>query len=99
MDDRELEIKARAYVLAKELKKVHHQKNVYLGVLQHLKNSGVPDVDELIEDARRSPEIRAMTEAAYAFLDQWLPPIPEVDQKKVTQEWLEHWQSDGKEPN
>jgi len=97
MDD--IEIRALAYVLAREVKKCHHQKNVYLGVLQHLKNSGTQNVDELVADARHSPEIQAMTEDAFAFLDQWLPPIPEVDLETVRRQWLEKWESSGRKPN
>jgi len=104
MDD--LEQKALMYVLAKEMKKFHHQKNVYLGVLQVVKNSGLfpgdsdlRSVNELVEDAFQSPDIQAMTDHAFAFLEEWLPPIPEVDLEKVQRLWLERWKPDGREPS
>lgn len=97
MDD--IEQKALTYVLAKEIKKLHHQRNVYLGVLQQLKNDGCQGVDALVKNALQSPDIQAMTDHAFSFLDQWLPPIPEVDLEKARRLWLEQWKPDGQEPN
>jgi len=98
MDD--VEQKALLYVLAREMKKYHHEKDVYRGVLQAIKESGrFLDVDELLEDARQSPDIQARTDRAFAFLDKWLPPIPEVDLEKVQRLWLEKWESGEKKPN
>ena len=97
MDD--LNLKALAYVLAREVKKYHHEKDVYRGVLYVIKESGFPGVDELLEDARQSSDIQARTDRAFAFLDEWLPPIPEVDLESIQRLWLERWESDGKKPN
>lgn len=97
MDD--LEIKALAYVLAREVKKYHHERDVYRGVLQVVKDSGFPGVDELLEDARQSPDIRVRTDRAFAFLDEWLPPIPEVDLESIQRLWLEKWESGEKKLN
>ena len=104
MDD--LEQKALMYVLAKKIKEFHRQKNVYLGVLQVVKNSGLfpgdsdfPSVDELVKDALQSSDVQAMTDDAFAFLDEWLPPIPEVDLEKVQRLWLERWKPDGRDPS
>ncbi len=97
MDD--LDLKALAYILAREVKKYHHEKDVYLGALQHLKNSGVLGVDELVEDARQSAFIQGLTDRAFAFLDEWLPPIPEANLESIRRLWLEKLEFEGKKPN
>ncbi|MGB9031551.1 MAG: hypothetical protein WCC27_15630 [Acidobacteriaceae bacterium] len=97
MDD--LEQKALMYVLAQELKKYHHERNVYRTVLQWMKDRGIRGLDALEESAFQSPEIRAETDHALAFLDQLLPPIPEVDLETAQRAWLEQWKPKDGEPH
>ncbi len=93
----DVEKEVLAYVLAKQIKELNHQKNAYRCVLQLIKDSGFPNdrecltVDELINDALASPDIRKKSDEEYDFLAKWLPPIPEVDLQKAQQKWLEEW--------
>lgn len=91
--------KALMYVLAREMKKYHHQTIACRAALQVIKDSGFPGVDELVDSASQSPESQAVTDRAFAFLDEWLPPIPEVDLQTVQRLWLEKWESGEKKPN
>ena len=95
----DLDIKALAYVLAEEVKKYHHLKNVYFGALQHLKDSGILGIDEIVNDAQQSPYIQGLTDRSFLFLDELLPPIPEVDLESIRRLWLQKWESGGKKPN
>jgi hypothetical protein len=97
MDD--LEIKALAYVLAKKLKEVHHQMNAYRHVIDMVRGTGTPDVDQWVELALQAPDIQAETDSVFEFLDEKLPPIPEIDLDRVYQAFLEQWKSDGQKLN
>jgi len=97
MDD--LEIEALAYVLAKKLKETHHQMNAYRHVIDMVRGSKMPEVDGWVEIALAAPDIQAETDNVFEFLDEKLPPIPEIDLDQVYQAFLEQWKSDGKEPN
>jgi hypothetical protein len=97
MDD--LEIKALAYVLAKKLKETHHQMSAYRHVIDLVRGSVMPEVDGWVEIALVAPDIQAETDSVFEFLDEKLPPIPEIDQDQVYRAFLEQWKSDGKEPN
>ena len=97
MDD--LEIKALAYVLAREVKKYYHQTLAYRNVIEVVRQKFLPEVTGLVEIALEAPDIQAQADQAIAFLDEMLPPIPEIDLEKVQRLWLEKWESDGKEPN
>jgi len=97
MDD--VELKALAYVLARQMKEYHHRMEVYLGVLQVIKDSGNPRVDELVKDAMQSAYIKDRTDQAFAFLDKWLPPDHGIELEEARRQWLEKWESGGKKPN
>lgn len=95
MDD--VELKALAYVLKREMKKYHHEMDIYRGVLQVVKEHPDLDLDDLLADARQSIYIKKRTEDAFAFLEEWLPPIPDIDLQTVQKRWLENWKpSQGK---
>jgi hypothetical protein len=97
MDD--LEIKALAYVLAEQVKKYHHQQNVYFAALERLKELGVRGVDEIVAEAQTLPEIQAITDRDFAFLDEMLPTIPEIDIEEVRRQFLQKWPGSGSKPN
>jgi len=40
-----------------------------------------------------------LTDSDFAFLDEWLPPIPAVDLESIQRLWLEKWESGEKKPN
>ena len=97
MDD--LEIKALAYVLAREVTKYHHQTLAYRNVIEVVRQKLLPGVTGLVEIALEAPDLQEKSDRAFAFLDEWLPPLPEVDLETVQRLWLEKWESDGKAPN
>ncbi|MGA3081414.1 MAG: hypothetical protein ABSD44_08535 [Terracidiphilus sp.] len=90
---------ARMYVLAAEMKKYYHQRNVYRTVLALIKRSGVPGVDELIDATLQDSDLQKLTDHDFAFLDKWLPPILQVDFEKVQRDWLEGWKPERENPN
>lgn len=93
------EIKALAYILAKKVKEFHHQRNAYQHVIDLVRASVMPNVDGWVEIALVAPDIQAETDAAFGFLDEMLPPLPDVDQDQVLKAWLEKWKAKGKKPN
>lgn len=97
MDD--IEIKALAYVLAKEMKKYHHQTLAYRNVLEVVRQKLLPEVMQLVEIALEAPDIQAQADQVFAFLDEMLPPIREIDLEKAQRLWLEKWESSGRKPN
>jgi hypothetical protein len=97
MDD--IEIRALAYVLAREMKKYHHQAVAYQHVIELVRQKLLPEITGFVEIALEAPDIREKSDRAFAFLEEWLPPLPEVDLGTVQRLWLEKWESSGKKPN
>ncbi len=97
MDD--VRIKALAYVLAKEMKKYHHQTLAYQKVIDVVRQKFLPQVTQLVEMALEAPDIQVQSDRAFAFLDEMLPIIPEIDLETVQRLWLEKWESTQKKPN
>jgi hypothetical protein len=97
MDD--MEQKALMYVLASEMKKYHHQTLAYQNVIEVVRQKLLPEITGLVEIALEAPDIQAEADRAFAFLDEMLPPIPEIDLEKVQRLWLEKWGLYGKKPN
>ena len=94
MDD--MEQKALMYVLASEMKKYHHQTLAYQNVIEVVRQKLLPEITGLVEIALEAPDIQAEADRAFAFLDEMLPPIPEIDLEKVQRLWLEKWDYTGK---
>lgn len=97
MDD--VEVKALAYVLAREVKKYHHQTLAYQHVIELVRQKLLPEITEFVEIALDAPDIQEKSDHAFAFLEEWLPPLPEVDLERVQRQWLEKWESGEKKPN
>jgi len=97
MDD--IRIRALAYVLAREMKKYHHQTLAYQNVIEVVRQKALPEVTQLVEIALQAPDIQAEADRVFAFLDEMLPPIPQIDLEMVERLWLEKWESTGKKPN
>lgn len=97
MDD--VEQKALMYVLANEMKKYHHQTLAYRNVIEVVRQKLLPEITGLVEIALEAPDIQEESDRAFSFLDEMLPPIPEIDLGKVQRLWLEKWESTGKKPN
>ena len=97
MDD--VELKALAYVLKKELKKYYHERNVYRLALAHLKSLGVQNVDAIVDDILQDQALEKATDHDLAFVEKWLPPIPEVELQMVQQKWLENWKPTQEKPH
>jgi len=95
----DLEIKALAYVLAKEMKKYHHQVIAYRNVIEVVRQKLLPEITGLVEIALEAPDLQEKSDHAFAFLEEWLPPLPEFDLEKVQRQFLERWESGGKKPN
>jgi hypothetical protein len=94
-----IEIKALAYVLAREMKKYHHQTLAYQNVIEVVRQKVLPEVTQLVEIALEAPDIQAQSDRVFAFLDEMLPAIPEIDLEMVQRLWLEKWESSEKKPN
>jgi len=61
----DLDITALAYVLAREMKKYHHQTLAYRNVIEVVRQKFLPEVTGLVEIALEAPDIQA--EAATSF--------------------------------
>ena len=95
----EIRIKALAYVLAREMKKYHHQTLAYQNVIEAVRQKFLPEVSLLVEMALEAPDIQAEADHAFAFLDEMLPAVPVIDLEMAQRLWLEKWESTGKKPN
>jgi hypothetical protein len=84
--------------LTERLKEIHHLTVIYEVAVQFAKDYGVPSMDEVLEAARKSPEILAESEKRLARLDERVGLTPEVDQSEAVLKWLQQWKSSGK-PN
>ena len=84
--------------LIERLKEIHHLKVAYEVAFQFAKDYGVPSMDEVLEAARKSPEILAESERQLASLDESTLPTPEAVQSEAVCKWLREWKSNGK-PN
>lgn len=84
--------------LTERLKEIHHLMIVYEVAIQFAKDYGVPSMDEILDAARKSPEILAESENRLARLDKRAGLTPEVDQSEVVLKWLRQWKPNGK-PN
>jgi hypothetical protein len=84
--------------LIQRLKDTHHLTVIYSVAIQFAKDYGVPSIDEILEAARKSPEILAESEKQFASLDEQIGPALEAAQSKEVCEWLQQWKSSGK-PN
>ncbi|MDR3572358.1 MAG: hypothetical protein P4L50_00715 [Anaerolineaceae bacterium] len=97
MDD--IRITALAYVLAAEMKKYHHQTLAYRNVIEVVRQKLLPEVTGLVEIALETPDIQAEADQTFAFLDEMLPPILEIDLETARRLWLQKWESTGTKPN
>ena len=84
-------VRTLAHVLKKELKKYYHERNVYLIVLGQLKSLGVPDIDDIVSQTLQDQDLLEASDQDFAFLDEWLPPISEVELQTAQKKWLENW--------
>ncbi|MGD1108457.1 MAG: hypothetical protein ABR865_15560 [Terracidiphilus sp.] len=95
----DVEQQALMYVLAREVKKYHHQTLAYRNVIEVVRQKLLPEVTQLVEMALEAPDIQADSDRAFAFLDEMLPAIPEIDLEKAQRLWLEKSESGEKKPN
>jgi len=84
--------------VVKQLKACHHELTVYRAVIQVVKDAGVSDVDEVLEEARHSEEIQKVTDAFFADFDELLALPPEEDPREALLKLLKRWKPRG-EPN
>lgn len=84
--------------LIQRLKDTHHLTVIYSVAIQFARDYGVPSMDEVLEAARKSPEILAESERQFASLDEQIEPTPGAAQSKEVYEWLQQWKPNGK-PN
>jgi hypothetical protein len=81
--------------LAKEMKLYCRELMAYQQFAQVLKDNGIQGVDELIEKARRSPELQARFEKQFEGFDELLPPSREEIEEQAWSELLKEWKPDG----
>lgn len=84
--------------LIQRLKEIHHLTIVYRVVIQFAKDYGVPSMDEVLEAARKSPEILAESEKRFVDFDKQVGLTSEDDRSEAVRAWLQEWKSSGK-PN
>jgi hypothetical protein len=76
--------------LAKELKAYSHELAVYQLFAHLLKQAGYAGVDEILDQARKTPELDKSVEKNFAALDALLPP-PDPDFEEKAKELLAKW--------
>ncbi len=84
--------------VVKQLKACHCELTVYRAVMQVVRDAGVQDVDEVLEEARCSEEIQKVTDAFFAGFDELLALPPEEDPREALLKLLEQWKPQ-REPN
>jgi hypothetical protein len=84
--------------VVKQLKACHHELIVHRAVLQLVKDRGVQDVDEVLDDARQSEDIRKVADAFFAGFDELIEQASGVDRDRALLKLLEQCKPDG-EPN
>jgi len=84
--------------LIEQLKEIHHLKVAYEVAFQFAKDYGVPSMDEVLDAARKSPEILAESAKRLADLEKQIGLTPEVGQSEAVLKWLQQWKSSEK-PN
>ena len=96
MDERE----QRQFIrfLANEVKLYFREVLAYQLVLDLLKDSGIPGIDDLMEMARNSPIVQAGFEKQFEHFDELLPPSDEELSEEALRDLLQHWKPMG-EPN
>jgi hypothetical protein len=94
----EKELREFIQILIKKLKEVHHLTLVYQVGLQFARDYGVSSIDEILESARKSPEILAESEKQFAGLAEVTELTPEDDPSEAVRKWLEGVTPPGK-PN
>jgi hemoglobin-like flavoprotein len=84
--------------VVRQLRACHRELTVYRAVMQVVKDAGVQDVDEVLNEARNSEEIRKATEAYFAGFDELIEQASGVDRDQALLKLLEQYKPDG-EPN
>jgi uncharacterized protein with von Willebrand factor type A (vWA) domain len=84
--------------LAKELKNHAREVMTYQLFAHLLKQAGYVGVDEILDQARKSPELQKRLDENFAALDALLPP-PDPDHSERVKELLEKLSLKGGEPN
>ena len=74
--------------LARLTKNQYRELLVHRAFAQYAKELGFLDVDEIIESARQSPEVRDRCEAYARALDAQIPPFDEELQEEALRKWL-----------
>ncbi len=76
-------------VLAQRAKDYYHRMNVYRFILAQLKSNGVPDIDDIVGKTLEAPDLLAATDRDFAYLDQRVSSVAQVDQDSILREYLE----------
>jgi hypothetical protein len=84
--------------LAKELKTYNREVMVYQLFAHMLKQAGVVGVDEVLEEARYSPELQARFDKHFEGFDELLPP-PDPGYEDLAKEILLKWKPKDGLPN
>jgi len=69
--------------LAKQVKELYRDSLVLRAVSQYLRDEGVEGLDQIIEDARRSPELQENAIRFDRAVDEYLPPSDEANQDQA----------------
>jgi hypothetical protein len=84
--------------VVKQLRACHHELTVHRAVLQLVKDRGVQGVDEVLDDARHSEDIRKVADVFFAGFDELIEQASGVDRDRALLKLLEQYKPDG-EPN
>lgn len=84
--------------LAQELKNHAREVMVYQRFAHLLKQAGYAGVDEILDQARKTPELQKRLDENFEALEALLPP-PDPDHSARVKELLERWKPKGGLPN
>lgn len=88
MDEREQ--RSFIHFLVRELKAYTRELMAYQLLAHTLKEAGVLGVQELLDQARQSPELQVKLDENFADFDAILP-LPDPDQSEMVKELLAKW--------
>jgi DNA-binding transcriptional MerR regulator len=84
--------------MLKRMREYHHEMVAHRALVIHLKELGVPGVDDLLKKYRQAEEIQAVTNKVFSDFDELIEQLDEAAQGQALRKLLEQYKPDG-EPN
>jgi hypothetical protein len=77
------------HFLAEKSKSLYRENLAHRAFAQYLKDQGYQGVDEILNDARNSPEVESIASAFSQAIDAKMPSILEGDENQALVEWIQ----------